>query len=108
MEESTPKVVLYEHFARIGKALANPAPRGVRATRRSGTGVYYRLADEEVGGVVRQVKDFARRRLADVERAARDYLGDVEALEPVSLEELGRRTGTCEVLVLDVRPRVEY
>ncbi|MQA88588.1 MAG: metalloregulator ArsR/SmtB family transcription factor [Streptosporangiales bacterium] len=145
MGNAVPKAVLYQHFARIGKALANPArlelldllaqgersveelaeaagmrlsntsaqlrtlaSAGLLASRRSGTRVYYRLADERVGGFVEQVKDLAADRLADVERAARDHLGDVQALEPVRREELARRMEAGEVLVLDVRPFAEY
>ena len=140
-----PKTALYEQFARIGKALSNPARlelldllaqgersveeladaagmklsntsaqlrvltlAGLLAARRSGSRVYYRLADEQVGAFAEQVKDLARARLATVERAARDYLGDVAALEPVSQGELTRRLADGDVVVLDVRPRAEY
>ena len=140
-----PKAVLYEQFARIGKALSNPArlelldllAQGERsveelaeaagmkvsntsaqlraltlawlpATRRSGPRVYYRLADEQVAAFVEQVKDLARARLAEAEQAARDYLGDVAALEPVGQQELVRRLDEGDVVVLDVRPQAEY
>lgn len=139
------KASLYEQFARIGKALSNPArlelldllaqgersvedlaaaagmrlsntsaqlkalsSAGMLTTRRSGTRVYYRIADDQVHALIAQVQELARNRLADVERAARDYLGDVESLEPVSLGELTHRTETGDVLVLDVRPAEEY
>lgn len=139
------KASLYEQFARIGKALSNPArlelldllaqgersvedlaaaagmrlsntsaqlkalsSAGMLTTRRSGTRVYYRIADDQVHALIAQVQELARNRLADVERAARDYLGDVESLEPVSLGELTQRTETGDVLVLDVRPAEEY
>src|SRR5215471_11882207 len=140
-----PKAVLYEQFARIGKALSNPARlelvdllaqrersveelaeaagmkvsntsaqlralmmAGLLLTRRSGTRIYYRLADEQVAAFVDQVKDLARARLGAAERAARDYLGDVAALEPVGQRELARRLDEGDVLVLDVRPQAEY
>src|SRR5262249_6119574 len=41
-------------------------------------------------------------------RAARLYLGDVAALEPVAPDELFRRLHDGQVLVLDVRPEAEY
>ncbi|MEO3788007.1 metalloregulator ArsR/SmtB family transcription factor [Actinocorallia sp. B10E7] len=139
------KTALYEQFARVGKALANPArlelldllaqgersvedlasaaqmkvantsaqlkalaAAGLVASRRSGVKVFYRPADEQVAVLVRRVQDFAADRLAEAERAARDYLGDIEALEPVGLAELARRAENGEVLVLDVRPAPEY
>ena len=140
-----PKAVLYEQFARIGKALSNPARlelvdllaqgersveelaeaagmkvsntsaqlralmmAGLLLTRRSGARTYYRLADEQVAAFVDQVKDLASARLAAAELAARDYLGDVAALEPVGQGELARRLDEGDVVVLDVRPQAEY
>ena len=50
----------------------------------------------------------AHAQLAEVERAARDYLGDLTALEPVSREELTRALGTGRLLLLKARPAVEH
>jgi rhodanese-related sulfurtransferase/DNA-binding transcriptional ArsR family regulator len=136
---------LYEQFARIGKALANPArlelldllaqgernveelaaaahmrvgntsaqlrhlaAAGLLATRRSGPRVYYRLADDHVAAFVEELKDFARARLAEAERAARDYLGDITALEPIARDELARRLHDGDITIVDVRPATEY
>ena len=145
MDQRARKTALYEQFARVGKALANPArlelldllaqgERGVEelaaaagmkvsntsaqlhalaaaglvASRRDGVKIYYRLADEEVAAFAGRMQDFAASRIAEVERAARGYLGDVTALEPVARDELFRRLRDEEVLVLDVRPAAEY
>ena len=54
------------------------------------------------------MQDFAASRLAEAEQAARSYLGDVAALEPVAQDELFRRLRDGQVLVLDVRPEAEY
>jgi rhodanese-related sulfurtransferase len=78
------------------------------ASRRDGVRIYYRLADENVGTFVGEVQDFAASRLAEAEQAARRYLGDVGALEPVAQDELFRRLRDGQVLVLDVRPEAEY
>ncbi len=72
------KTALYEQFARVGRALANP-------TRLD-------LLDL----------------LAQAKHAARGYLGDVAALEPIAPGELLRRMRDDQVLVLDVRPPPEY
>jgi hypothetical protein len=61
------------------------------ASRRDGVRIYYRLADRDVSAFVGQVQDFAASRLADAGQAARGYLGDVGALEPVAQDELVRR-----------------
>jgi rhodanese-related sulfurtransferase len=145
VDEHARKMALYEQFARVGKALANPArlelldllaqgersvedlagtaqmkvsntsaqlrmlaAAGLVASRRDGVRIFYRLADSGVTALIGQVQEFAAARLAEVEQAARSYLGDVAALEPVAQEELARRLRDGQVLVLDVRPATEY
>jgi rhodanese-related sulfurtransferase len=145
VDQRARKMALYEQFARVGKALANPARlelldllaqgersvedlagtarmkvsntsaqlrmlagAGLVASRRDGVRIYYRLADPDVTAFIGQVQDFAGSRLAEVEHAARSYLGDVAALEPVARAELSRRLRDGQVLVLDVRPEAEY
>jgi rhodanese-related sulfurtransferase len=84
------------------------AGAGLVASRRDGVRIYYRLADQQVSAFVSQVQEFAASRLAEAEQAARNYLGDVGALEPVAQDELFRRLRDGHVLVLDVRPEAEY
>jgi rhodanese-related sulfurtransferase len=81
---------------------------GLLIGRRSGSWVFYRIADDEVGAFVERMKDLARARLAAADDAAHAYLGDVAALEPVGIDELSRRVDAGEVVVLDVRPPAEY
>lgn len=77
-------------------------------TRREGTFVFYRLADDEAVGLLRSLEAVAHRRIADARDAARAYLGARDSLEPVSLAELRRLVQAREVTVLDVRPAEEY
>lgn len=77
-------------------------------TRRDGTYIHYRLADDAVAVFVRNLQDLGRRRLAEVEQVARLYLDDRDELEPVTLAELRRLMRDGEVTVIDVRPRDEY
>ncbi|MGH3254919.1 MAG: rhodanese-like domain-containing protein [Streptosporangiaceae bacterium] len=84
------------------------AGAGLAASRRDGVRIYYRLADQNVSAFVGQVQDFAASQVAAAEQAARTYLGDVGALEPVARDELVRRLHDGQVLVLDVRPEAEY
>jgi rhodanese-related sulfurtransferase/DNA-binding HxlR family transcriptional regulator len=145
VDDRARKTALFEQFARVGKALANPArlelldllaqgersvedlaqtaqmkvsntsaqlralaAAGLVTSRRDGVKIYYRLTDEQVAALVSRVQEFAASRLAEVEQAARTYLGDVAALEPVARDELSRRMRDGQVLVLDVRPEAEY
>lgn len=137
--------MLYQQFARIGKAVASPkrielldllcqGERSVEAladaasmtvkntsaqlkelrvarlvdTRKQGTRVYYRLADEAVCGLFFTLRDVARARLAEVEQIVRDYFEARDDLEPVQRGDLLRRAQSGDVVVLDVRPAEEY
>lgn len=77
-------------------------------TRRDGTHIYYRLADTEVSRFVSDLQRLGRRRLAEVEQVARQYLDDKDDLEPVTLAELRKLVRDGGVIVIDVRPRDEY
>ena len=52
------------------------------------------------------LRDASATRLAEVERAARDYLG--EDVETIGREELLARLGRGEVVLIDVRPAEEF
>jgi rhodanese-related sulfurtransferase/predicted transcriptional regulator len=84
------------------------AQAGLLTTRREGTRVFYRISDAHVDALVGQVKDLAHDRLAEVERAAHEYLGDVATLEPVNLRELTARSDAGDLVILDVRPAEEF
>jgi rhodanese-related sulfurtransferase len=84
--------------------------RGARLvdTRRDGTFVYYRLAGDSVFRFFRDLQALGRERLAEVEQAARDFLGTRDEMEPVSWSELRRRLNKGDITVIDVRPEAEY
>jgi rhodanese-related sulfurtransferase len=84
--------------------------RGARLveTRKQGTRVYYRLADEAVCTLFFAVRDLARARLTEVDKIMRDYFEARDDLEPVRREDLLRRVQSGNVVVLDVRPVEEY
>jgi rhodanese-related sulfurtransferase len=82
---------------------------GLVATRRSGTSIFYRLADPAVLDLWRLLRSVASARLAAVRQLAAAYLGDRDQLEPVTREELARRLRDGErLVVLDVRPASEH
>jgi rhodanese-related sulfurtransferase len=82
--------------------------RTLRHARRHGTFIYYRLADEDVGLLVRNLQEIGRRRLAEVQQIARLYLDGRDQLAPVTLLELRKLIRDHGVTVIDVRPREEY
>ena len=77
-------------------------------TRRDGTYVYYRLADDEVSRFMRDMQRLGRHRLAEVEQVAKQFIHDRDELAPVTLPELRKLVRDGEVTVIDVRPRDEY
>src|SRR5213596_1149973 len=83
------------------------ARAGLVRSRRDGTRVYYRLASDRVAELWAVVRDVAVRHVAEVSVLADEYLGERE-LERVSAEELERRLRRGDVVVLDVRPELEY
>jgi rhodanese-related sulfurtransferase len=83
------------------------AARLVESTKR-GLYVEYRVADDDVCRFFLALRGLAESRLAEVERASREYFEGRDAMEPVEGEELLRRVKSGEVTVLDVRPVEEY
>jgi rhodanese-related sulfurtransferase len=78
------------------------------ATRKEGTRVFYRLADESVCTFYLSLRNLATERYADVEKIARDYFEARDELEPMTRDELLARTDDGSLVLLDVRPREEY
>ena len=77
---------------------------GLVSTRRDGTRIWYRLADDDVAALLVTLRAVARRHRPGTERARHGYVG--EDVAEVGLAELG--AGGREVVVLDVRPASEY
>jgi rhodanese-related sulfurtransferase/predicted transcriptional regulator len=79
---------------------------GLVSRRRKGTSVRYALAGEDVLELWLALRDASAARLAEVERAARDYLD--QGVEAIGREELIARLSRGEAVLIDVRPREEY
>src|SRR5918996_1958381 len=82
---------------------------GLVSSRREGTSILYRLASPEVVALWRSLQRVASERVAEVDRLARAYTGELKGIELLTKEELSKRLRrTDDVLVLDVRPVEEY
>ena len=100
----------------IGSSVANASQHlqvlrraGLVSSRRQGTSILYRLASHEVVRLWRSLQDVAHERVAEVERLARAYTGELNGIELLTKEELAKRIrNKDDVLVLDVRPQEEY
>ncbi len=84
--------------------------RGARlvTTRKEGTRIYYRLADDEVCSFFRSMRSLAERRLSEVHQIMADYFENRQSLEPADRISLLERARQGSVTILDVRPRLEY
>lgn len=103
-----------EELARAsGQSVANASQHlqalhaaGLVARSRERTSVRYALADDDVASVWIALRDLSATRIAEVERAAREYLG--ESVDEIGRDELLGRMRAGEAILIDVRPREEY
>jgi ArsR family transcriptional regulator len=100
---------------RTGLSIANTSQHlqhmlraGLVANRREGKFVYYRLVDDSVLDLLAALRRIAERNVAEVERVIRSYFHNRDSLEPISREELLKRSHAGEVTILDVRPEDEF
>ena len=98
----------------IGQSVANTSQHlqlllraGLVRTRRDGTRIHYSLTSDRVAQLWALMRDVAAEHVAEIDRLAVAYLGDRSQLEVMNRAELKRRLGH-DVVVLDVRPAVEY
>ena len=79
---------------------------GMVSRAREGTRVRYALAGDEALRLWLALRDASAARLAEVERAARHYLG--EEVDTIGSDELLERLAHGDVVLVDVRPEDEY
>jgi rhodanese-related sulfurtransferase len=79
---------------------------GMVTRAREGTRVRYELAGDEALRLWLALRDASAARLAEVERAARDYLG--EDVDTIGRDDLLERLTRGDVVLVDVRPQEEY
>lgn len=90
-----------QHLQRLRQA-------GLVAGRKEGLYVYYRLAGDEIVGLLASIGRAGEAHLAEVERIVRTFLAQKDELEPVPAAELLARVRKGLVTVLDVRPPEEF
>jgi rhodanese-related sulfurtransferase len=79
---------------------------GMVMRAREGTRVRYELAGDEALQLWLALRNASAVRLGEVERAARDYLG--EDVDMIDRDALRERLARGDVVLIDVRPEVEY
>src|ERR671931_827717 len=79
---------------------------GMVTRTREGTRVRYAIAGDQALRLWLALRDASVAQLAEVERAARDYLGD--DVDTIGRDELRERLARGDVLLVDVRPQEEF
>ena len=97
-----------QSIANTSQHLQVLARAGLVRSRREGQRVIYRLASDTVGELWAAVRETALQHVAEVGVLADEYLGDRDAVERLSADELEQRLARGDVVVLDVRPEREY
>jgi rhodanese-related sulfurtransferase len=77
-------------------------------TTRAGNHIRYRLADDHVLRLWLAFRDLGDARLTEIGALVQTFISERERLQAVSIKELRRRIDERSVVVLDVRPAVEY
>ena len=81
---------------------------GMVTSRRDGLYATYRVADDSVIVGYRGLRSLAESRLGEVRQLAEAFFGQVDGADPVGMDELLARSEAGEVVVVDVRPRLEF
>jgi rhodanese-related sulfurtransferase len=76
--------------------------------RRDGLYAYYRLSNQRVFRVWQALRDLGDLQLAEVSRLVQSFLQDRSPLRSINAAELVERMEAGDVLVLDVRPELEF
>src|ERR687886_2779762 len=95
-----------QSVANTSQHLQSLRAAGLVTRAREGTSVRYALAGDGVVSLWLALREVSITRLAEVERAARDYLG--EEVEAIGRDELVARLRSGDAVLVDVRPREEY
>jgi rhodanese-related sulfurtransferase len=76
--------------------------------RRDGLYAYYRLSDERVFRVWQALRELGELQLAEVNRLVQSFLQDRSPLKSITTSELLERMEAGDIVILDVRPDLEY
>ncbi len=78
------------------------------ASRREGSRIYYSLASAAVFRAVQATREVGQTQLVELGRVVRTYLDGRDTLETIGSDELLQRLRKNDVIVLDVRPEIEF
>lgn len=78
------------------------------STRREGKNVVYRLSGSDVSGLWVHLRQVAEQNLLELQHALKQMKADPQHLAPVGRKALLEQARRGDVIIIDVRPAVEY
>ena len=81
---------------------------GLVSSRKAGLQVFYRLSGPVVEEGYQVLRRVAEERIAELGRIAKDFFEGADGMQPIGRAELMARAASGDVVVLDVRPALEY
>ena len=76
--------------------------------RREGNFIHYKLTHEEIYKSWQTLRELGLKHIAEMEKLVKDFREKRNSLEALSMEELLKRIKSKNVVILDVRPEMEY
>lgn len=77
-------------------------------SKREGTYIWYRLANDKVFAIWKAMREFALDARPEIDRLMHDHYEDRFTLRTITASELVQRMSEEDVIILDVRPRDEF
>ncbi|MGH1347657.1 MAG: ArsR/SmtB family transcription factor [Nannocystales bacterium] len=78
------------------------------ASERDGTHIAYSIGSSDVATLLVQLQAVAARHIAGLEKLTREFFDDPTGLEAIDRETLVERLRASDVVLLDVRPELEF
>lgn len=94
--------------ANVSQHLQHLRGAGIVAARRSGRQSYYRLADERILDLIASLRTIAEDNVAAATKTLRRFYLERDELSPVSREEMVARLREGKIILIDVRPDIEF
>jgi rhodanese-related sulfurtransferase len=95
-------------FANASQHLQVLKNNNIVKSRKEGHYVYYSLISDDFLSLYQQVIKYALREIAELEKMMNRQRDDNKSLNAISIDELERMLKNENVLLLDVRPSIEY
>lgn len=95
-------------FANASQHLQVLKNNNIVKTRKQGHYVYYSIASDEFLACYQNIIDYGIREIAELEKSLNRHRQEYKTSDAISLEELGKKLQSEDVLLIDVRPHLEY